>query len=318
MKLLITGGLGYIGSHLAIELKKNLDCEVILLDNLSSGKQSRNILNLDFEILDIRDQGGINNLFQRHKFDGIFHLAASKSIEQSVDSPGIFFDNNVVATLILLEAAKKFKVKNFIFASTCAVYGDLFVSETGVDEESEVNPTNYYGETKVIAEKLIQMYSENFSVLIFRFFNVIGAVSPDLLDIGSGSLFGNLVSNHLNQTEFKIFGKDFETPDGTAIRDYIDVRDIAKALRLGLEKIASTTLVNEVYNIGTNQGISVLEFAKCFFKELDSDLGIKFVDRRKGDVPKIFSNSLKIYRDLGFSPEFSLQKSIKDASHFKN
>jgi UDP-glucose 4-epimerase len=162
------------------------------------------------------------------------------------------------------------------------------------------------------------MYSENFSVLIFRFFNVIGAVSPDLLDIGSGSLFGNLVSNHLNRTEFKIFGKDFETPDGTAIRDYIDVRDIAKALRLGLEKIASTTLVNEVYNIGTNQGISVLEFAKCFFKELDFDPGIKFVDRRKGDVPKIFSNSLKIYRDLGFTPEFSLQKSIQDASHFKN
>jgi UDP-glucose 4-epimerase len=154
MKLLITGGLGYIGSHLAIELKKNLDCEVILLDNLSSGKQSRNILNLDFEILDIRNQGGINNLFQRHQFDGVFHLAASKSIEQSIDSPGIFFDNNVVATLILLEAAKKFKVKNFIFASTCAVYGDLFVSKTGVDEESEVNPTNYYGETKVIAEKL--------------------------------------------------------------------------------------------------------------------------------------------------------------------
>ena len=317
MKWLITGGLGYIGSHLAIELKKNLDCEVILVDNLSSGKKSRNILNLDFEILDIRDQDSLNKLFQRHKFDGIFHLAASKSVEESVDFPEKFFDNNVVATLILLETARKFQVRNFIFASSCAVYGDFFVSETGVDEKSDINPTNYYGETKALAERLIQMYAENFSILIFRFFNVIGAASPDLLDIGSGSLFGNLVSNHLNQKEFKIFGKDFGTPDGTAIRDFIDVRDIARALRLGLEKITSGSSVNEVYNIGTNQGVSVLEFTKCFFNELNLDPGIKFVERRKGDVPIIFSNSLKICRDLGFTHEFSLRKSIKDASYFK-
>jgi UDP-glucose 4-epimerase len=312
MKLLVTGGFGYIGSHLILELAKNQEDEIFIVDDLSGGVDSlnRNFLGLSYQIADISDIDSMDYLFSQHKFDGVFHLAAKKSVEESMRNPELYYLNNVIGTETLLKVATKYKSSFFIFASTCAVYGDTPTSKKGVKESSDLSPSNYYGETKRLSENLVQEYSANFETAIFRFFNVIGAADPRLVDIESESLLANLIKSARTNKKFEIYGKDFLTHDGTAIRDYVDVRDVASALKVASETMRHKHVTKSVYNIGNNRGVSVLEFVTAFYRILGSQPEVNFSSRRAGDVESIFADSSKIQSELGFSCKYGIDESI--------
>jgi UDP-glucose 4-epimerase len=310
MKLLVTGGFGYIGSHLVIELAKNQGDEIFIVDDLSGGTLDRNLLGLGYQIADISDIHSMDDLFSQHKFDGVFHLAAKKSVEESTRDSELYHLINVKGTETLLKVASKYKSSFFIFASTCAVYGDTPTSKMGIKESSDLSPSNYYGETKKQAENLVQKYSTNFETAIFRFFNVIGAADPKLVDIESGSLLANLIKSVRSNKKFEIYGRDFLTHDGTAVRDYVDVRDVVSALKIASETMRYKQKNLGVYNIGNNRGVSVLEFATTFYRILGSQVEINFSARRAGDVESIFADSSKLQSELGFSCEYGIDQSI--------
>ena len=313
MKWLVTGGFGYIGSHLAVELAKNTADEIFIVDDLSGGSLNRNLLDLSYTIADISDIDSMDSLFSEHRFDGVFHLAAKKSVEESVRNPELYFINNVKGTETLLAVAAKYSTSYFLFASTCAVYGDTPTSSKGIKESSALTPSNYYGESKKLAEDLVKSYSANFETAIFRFFNVIGAADPRLVDIESGSLLANLVKSVSSGKRFEIFGKDFLTQDGTAIRDYVDVRDVAIALRIAAETMQKTQLKSRVYNIGNNKGVSVLEFVTTFYRILEIQKEIYYSSRRTGDVESIFADSSQIQFELGFNCNYQIDQSIRSS-----
>jgi UDP-glucose 4-epimerase len=313
MKWLVTGGFGYIGSHLAMELAEHTEHEIFIVDDLSGGSLNRNLLGLNYQIADISHMNSMDHLFREHRFDGVFHLAAKKSVEESMRDSELYFLKNVIGTEILLESAAKYKTSFFIFASTCAVYGDIPSCKEGIKESSALAPSNYYGETKKLAEDLVHKYSANFETAIFRFFNVIGAADPRLVDIESGSLLANLVKSIITNRKFEIFGKDFLTYDGTAIRDYVDVRDIAFALRIAAETMQDKKLKSRVYNIGNNKGVSVLEFVTAFYRILGTQPEINYSCRRTGDIESIFADTSQIQLELGFKCKFQIDQSIKSS-----
>jgi len=313
MKWLVTGGFGYIGSHLAMELAMNTEDEVFIVDDLSGGSLNRNLLGLSYKIADISDMDSMDHLFKEHRFDGVFHLAAKKSVEESMTNSELYYLNNVGGTKTLLEVATKYKISYFIFASTCAVYGDTPTSKKGIKENHTLSPSNHYGETKKLAEDLIEKYSANFETAIFRFFNVIGAADPRLVDIESGSLLANLVKSVSTGEKFEIYGKDFLTYDGTAIRDYVDVRDIATALRTAAETMQNKQLKSRVYNLGNNQGVSVLEFVTAFYRILGTQPEIYYSARRAGDVESIFADSSQMEFELGFRCKYPIEQSIESS-----
>ena len=311
--VLITGGAGYIGSHVTETLlKKNK--KVFLVDNLSTGHKKLINKKAKFFKLDIANKHGIKKIIEKYKIDSIIHLAAHLIIGEGQKKPKKYYKNNVLGTKKLMEACKNSTVKNFIFSSTAAIYKE---GQYKVSENSMIKPKSVYGKTKIKAENLIINFAKknkiNYGIL--RYFNIAGA-SPSgkigLINKKSDHLFKNFSSEIMKKRpKLKIYGSDYKTRDGSCIRDFIHVSDIAQIHYLILEKI-NKLKISKILNCGYNKGISVLEVAKEFKKQSSKKVNIIFTKRRKDDLIKIIASNNKLKNFVKWRPKFdNLSKIVK-------
>jgi UDP-glucose 4-epimerase len=327
-KILVTGGLGYIGSHVVVELQI-YGYEVIILDDLSNS--SLTVLDGIFDItgikpifenIDLKEKDLVIDFFKRQPFiDGVIHFAASKAVGESVKNPLKYYENNISSLVYILKEIQGFKAPKFVFSSSCTVYGQsdkLPITENAPIKESE----SPYGNTKKIGEQIIKdtcNSNHSFSAIALRYFNPIGAHSSAKigeLPIGSPQ---NLVP-FVTQTaigihkELSIFGKDYPTPDGTCIRDYIHVVDLAKAHVIALNRLFEKKSHNfEVFNIGTGNGSSVLEVVNAFQKTTGVNLNYSFTERRDGDIVSAYADTTKANKILGWKAQLSLEDALDSA-----
>ena len=311
--ILITGGAGYIGSHVAeILLKKNK--KVFLIDNLSTGHRKLINKKAKFFNLYINNKKKIAELIKKNKIDSIIHLAANLIIAEGQRKPKKYYKNNVLGTKKLLEACKNTTVKNIIFSSTAAIYKE---GQYKVSERSLIKPKSIYGQTKIKAEKLIKNFAQinkiNYGIL--RYFNIAGS-SPSgkigLINKNSDHLFKNFSMEIMKKKpRLKIYGVNYNTKDGSCIRDFIHVSDIAEIHYLVLEKINKLN-VSKIFNCGYNKGSSVLEVAKEFKRQLPKKVEIVFTKRRKNDLIKIIASNNKLNKFIKWKPKFNnLEKIVK-------
>ena len=326
--ILVTGGAGYIGSHTVVELIKNGFNPVIVDDfrnaHESSVKGIESIVGQSIEVrkVDVCDKALVKAVFEEFSFEGIIHFAAYKAVGESVKSPLSYYQNNLVGLINILQLAIDFEVENFVFSSSCTVYGEPIDSKT-VTENSPVQPANSpYGNTKQIGEQIINdviASGTNIKILNLRYFNPVGAHASSLigeLPIGSPS---NLLPAVTQCAVGKIpsvtvFGNDYETIDGTCVRDYIHVLDLANAHVKGIEWLSSQNnpLVENV-NIGTGKGTSVLEVIETFEEISGEKLNWNYGDRREGDVVEIFADVSKSFELLKWKASRSVKDAIVDA-----
>ena len=317
MKILITGGSGYIGSH-AVKIFLEKKYEVVVFDNLSRGfSEPLEILKkfgkLTFIKGDLRDKKDLEGIFKNHKFEAIIHFAGLCSVNESMEKPEIYFENNSIATLNLLEVMKKFDVKKIIFSSTCATYGET--GDLAVSELHSQNPTNPYGESKLMSEKLIKWFgkSYNFQYIILRYFNVCGSERNGVIGDSkkpSPHLMQNVVRDAMNIENFSLTCPKVKTKDGTPIRDYIDVEDLAEAHFRAFEHLQKDGK-SDIFNLGNGKGYSVKEI----IQEVEKAFKIKIKPQkgatRKGEYAKIFANPKKANKILKWKPQKNLQDSIE-------
>ena len=317
--ILITGGAGYIGSHVTeILIKKNK--KVFLIDNLSTGYRKLINKKAKFFKLNISNVKRVNKIINVYKIDSIIHLAANLVISEGQKKPKKYFNNNVLGTQKLLSACKKTKVKNFIFSSTAAIYKE---GQYKVLENSIVKPKSVYGKTKIKAEKLIKDFSKknklNYGIL--RYFNIAGA-SPSgkigLINKKSDHLFKNFsIELMKNKPKLKIYGTDYKTKDGSCIRDFIHVSDIAEIHYLILEKINKLN-ISKTLNCGYNKGSSVLEVAKEFEKQSLKKVEIIHSKRRKNDLIKIIASNKRLKKFIKWRPKYNnLSKIVKSCINWE-
>lgn len=329
MKIIVTGGTGYIGSHTSVELM-NQGFEIVIIDNLSNsnikvldGIKAITGIRPEFEKLDLCQAEKLYKFFEKHdQIDAIVHFAAHKAVGESVKNPIKYYYNNLVSLLNLLEAMKKHQVPFMVFSSSCTVYGEA--RELPVTESSPVQPAESpYGNTKQIAEEILQEFvnsQDKIQIVALRYFNPIGAHPSSHigeLPIGEPE---NLVP-YITQTgiglrdHLKIFGNDYETPDGTAVRDYLHVVDLAKAHVATLKRLLTKENKKpyEVFNLGMGKGVSVLEMIQSFNRVSGKSLNYKVVDRRQGDIEKIWADTSFATKELGWKTESSLDEAMKTA-----
>ena len=329
MKILVTGVTGYIGSHTAIELLKREDVEVIGVDNLmNSQKETLERIHkitgkhLKFYELDLCDRSSTFSVFQKEgNIDGIIHFAALKAVGESVEKPLLYYRNNLDSLINVLEASKEFGVDNFIFSSSCSLYGN--VSQLPVNEETPLSKTESpYAHTKLVGEEILRatIKVQDIKVSSLRYFNPVGAHESGL----NGELPINKPNNLvpiITQTAIgkmdKMFvhGNDYDTRDGSCIRDYIHVSDIANAHLLALDHLMQGKNKSnfEVFNLGTGNGVTVLEAIHAFEKVSGIKLKYDMGPRRGGDVAAIYSDSNKALNELGWKPKYSLQEMMESA-----
>jgi UDP-glucose 4-epimerase len=310
--ILITGGAGYVGSHIAeLFLKKKF--KVFIVDNLSTGYKRLINKKSHFYFCDIKNYKKIRNIIIKNKIDSIIHCAAKLSVEESQKNPEIYYKNNVIGTLRLINACKNTLVKNFIFSSTCAVYGGRLKV---VKETSPILPESNYGKTKYKAELHIKNNLKQVNFCILRYFNVVGASkSRNLGQINAnGQLFKNLSIQSLKSNpQINIYGSNYNTPDGTCIRDYIHVLDLADIHFKALNKIKKNNH-SIILNCGYGKGYSVLEIVKSFEKVSKKKFKINYLPRRKGDIIEIIADIKKMKQYLKWKPKYSkLSVAIKNA-----
>jgi len=301
--VLITGGAGYVGSHIA-ELFTKKKIRVFIIDNLSTGYKKLINKKNPFYLCNINDYKKVRNIIIKNKIDSIIHCAAKLSVEESEKKPEIYYKNNVTGTLKLIKACKNTLVKNFIFSSTCAVYGSKFGI---VNEKSPILPESNYGKTKYKAELLIKKKLKNINYCILRYFNVVGASkSGNLGQINvNGQLFKNLSIQCLKKDpKINIFGNNYSTYDGTCIRDYIHVSDLEDIHLKALIKINKYNK-SIILNCGYGKGCSVLEIVKSFEKISKRSIKINYSTRRKGDITEIISNTKKLNNFLKWRSKYS-------------
>ena len=328
MKIVVTGGLGFIGSHTVVELQ-NEGFEVVVIDNLSNSSIS--VLNgIEritgkkplFENIDVKEKSVVQNFFKNNNdVAGVIHFAASKAVGESVENPLLYYENNINALVYVLQEMTKLPQANFIFSSSCTVYGQA--EKMPITEDASIQPAiSPYGNTKQIGEEIIQDVAKvtNLNSILLRYFNPIGAhPSAEIGELPLG-IPQNLVP-FITQTgigirsELSVFGNDYPTPDGTCIRDYIHVVDLAKAHVIALQRLLKKDNAEkvEVYNLGTGTGSSVLDVIKAFEKVSGKQLNYKIVDRRVGDVISAYANTKKANTILGWIAETSLEESLASA-----
>ena len=316
--ILITGGAGYIGSHIAEILIKDKK-KVFLLDNLSTGHKKLINRKSKFFLSDIRKINKTREIVKKYKIDSIIHLAAALSVGESQKKPKKYESINVKGTKKILQAIKKSKVSNFIFSSTCAVYQDGL---SKVSENSKLKPTSVYGKTKLKGEKIIKNFCKknkiNYGIL--RYFNVAGASqSGKIGQINKGDqLFKNLsVELQKKKPVFKIYGNNYDTKDGTCIRDYIHVVDIANIHLKVLNKISNNKSL--ILNCGYSHGISVNDVINSFKKNTKKKIKVKIIKKRKGDMAKIISDTSKLKKLIKWRPKFNnLDLIVKSCINWEN
>lgn len=329
MKILVTGGLGYIGSHTVVELQNN-GYEVIVIDNLSNSAidvldrvESISGTRPEYQELELRDKPAVISFFKKHSdISGIIHFAASKAVGESIENPLLYYENNLNTLIYLLQECEKFSIANFIFSSSCTVYGEpdsLPITESAPVKKA----TSPYGNTKQIAEEILvdlSLVSETLNTIALRYFNPIGAhKTAEIGELPKGAP-QNLVP-FITQTaagireELSVFGDDYATEDGSCIRDYIHVVDLAKAHVVALERLLNkkNKANYEVFNIGTGRGSSVLEVVNAFEKVTNQKLNYKIVDRRPGDVISVYADTNKANNELGWKAEKSMEEALESA-----
>ena len=328
MKVLVTGGLGFIGSHTVVELQ-NQGFEVVIVDNLSNSSEDvlKGIVAITnkkplFEKLDLREKEKVQDFFKKHQdISGVIHFAASKAVGESVGNPLLYYENNVNALVFLLQELQKMPESNLIFSSSCTVYGQA--EQMPITENASIQiAMSPYGNTKQIGEEIITDSAKVTSInaILLRYFNPIGA--HPTAEIGELPLGvpQNLVP-FITQTgiglrsELSVYGSDYPTPDGTAIRDYIHVVDLAKAHVIAMKRLLDKKNIEkvEIFNLGTGTGSSVLEVIHSFEKVSGQKLPYKIVDRREGDVISAYANTDKANNVLGWKAESTLDQAMESA-----
>ena len=304
MKILVTGGAGYIGSAAVKSLIKQ-GYEVIVVDNLSKGKKELIDPKARFYEIDLTNKQELLNVFSENKIDIVMHFAAYKSVEESMEN-AVEYSDNIMGTINLLNLMVKFDIKKIIFSSTAAVYES---GDSQINEDSPTNPINFYGFTKLESEKIIKWYSKihNIQYIIFRYFNVAGDTGLKYVDPNAKNIFPLImeVLKGRNQ-KLTIFGDNYNTPDGTCIRDYIDINHLINAHILALN-INS----NEIINLGSGKGYSVKELVDTFNKTLNKEILYNYGIKRKGDPALLLTSIDKAKQILKWSPEKTLQDMIK-------
>lgn len=328
MKIVVTGGLGFIGSHTVVELQ-NEGFEVVAIDNLSNSS----VEVLDgieritgkkpvFENLDLRNKAAVQDFFNRHTdVKGVIHFAASKAVGESVENPLLYYENNINALVYLLQEMNKLEEPNFIFSSSCTVYGQA--EKMPITEDASVQPAaSPYGNTKQIGEEIITdtVKVTPIKAILLRYFNPIGAhPSAEIGELPLG-IPQNLVP-FITQTaiglreKLAVFGDDYPTSDGTAVRDYIHVVDLAKAHVVALQRLLNkqNQAAVETFNLGTGKGSSVLEVIRAFEKVSGQKLNYQIVGRREGDITEAYANTDKANTVLGWKAQSTLEEALSSA-----
>lgn len=326
MNILVTGGAGYIGSHTCVELLKN-NYSVIIVDNLINSKietidKIKEISGKDlaFYQIDVTDEIKLEEIFKLHKIDGVIHFAGLKAVGESVEKPLEYYYNNLVSTMILSKMCLKYNVNKFIFSSSATVYGD---QPSPLEEDLEPKKTtNPYGETKAMSERILidtANVNPNFSVSLLRYFNPVGAHESGLIGEDPNGMPNNLmpfitkVANG-ELEKLSVFGDDYDTIDGTGVRDYIHVVDLAKGHVKAIEKLENGV---NIYNLGTGRGTSVLELVNAFIEANVVDVPYEIVERRPGDLATCFADPSKAEKELGWKAEKDIDDMVRDAWRFE-
>ena len=324
MKILVTGGAGYIGSHTCVELL-NEGYEVVIIDNLSNSNEEavrriKKITNKDvaFYQADIRDEKALDNIFTEHAIDAVIHFAGLKAVGESVVKPLEYYQNNIAGTLVLSEVMRKHNCKNIIFSSSATVYGDpAFIPIT--EECPKGTCTNPYGWTKWMLEQILTDFNKadsEWNVILLRYFNPIGAHESGMMGEDPKGIPNNLVPYVAKVAVGKleclgVFGDDYDTPDGTGVRDYIHVVDLARGHVKAIKKLADKEGVS-VYNLGTGNGYSVLQVVAAFEKACGHPIKYEIKPRRAGDIATCYCDPTKAKNELGWEAEYDIARMCED------
>lgn len=326
MAILVSGGAGYIGSHTCVELL-NAGYEVVVFDNLyNASKESLKRVEeitgkqVKFYDADMRDREAMEEIFSAEKIDSVIHFAGLKAVGESVQKPLEYYENNINGTLVLLDVMRKHGVKNFVFSSSATVYGDPAVIPI-TEECPKGQCTNPYGWTKSMLEQILtdlQKSDPEWNVILLRYFNPIGAHKSGLIGEDPAGIPNNLLP-YVTQVAIGrlkcvgVFGNDYDTPDGTGVRDYIHVVDLAVGHVKAIQKIEKMEGAVEVYNLGTGKGYSVLDVIHNFSKACGKEIPYEIKPRRAGDIATCYADPAKAYKELGWKAEYGIAEMCEDS-----
>lgn len=320
MKILLAGGAGYIGSHIAVELKE-AGHEIIIVDNLSNSSHEslenlkKMIGEFKFYRVDIaKEKFSLDNVFFKEKIDAVIHLAAHKSVPESVAEPMKYYENNLMATLNLAHVMREYNVNYLVFSSSCSVYGEVDTSEPVNESFTVGNQTSPYAHTKALSEKILETFEVanggTMWISYLRYFNPAGAHTSGIIgetDTASAALFPSIARSIKDDVPVKIYGNDYPTVDGTPLRDYIHIEDLASAHVLALQKVLDREEHDPIINIGTGTGQTVLEVIQAFSSVLDKDVKYEIHPRRAGDIGRIYASIVRAEMTLGWYPKKTLE-----------
>lgn len=327
MSILVTGGAGYIGSHTAVELLDTGE-NIIILDNFSNSSPEvldkiKQITKKDFKFykVDLLDENALDKVFEENNIDEVIHFAGLKAVGESVEKPVEYYNNNITGTLNLLKVMKKYNCKKIVFSSSATVYGNP--KTLPIKEDFPLSTTNPYGATKLMIEQILQdvnVADKDFRVAILRYFNPIGAHKSGLIGEVPNGIPNNIMPYIVRvavgkYNELTVFGNDYDTEDGTGVRDYIHVVDLAKGHLSALKKIRENSGV-QIYNLGTGRGYSVLELVKTFEKVNNVKVNYKIGDRRPGDIASCFADVNKAKKEMNWVATKGLEEMCKDSWNF--
>ena len=322
MNVLVTGGAGFIGLHTVVELLQE-GFGVVVVDNLCNASEEslRRVEQITgkkavFYNADVRDRAAMDGIFRENQIDWVIHFAGLKAVGESVRKPLEYYDNNLVSTFVLLETMREHGVKNFVFSSSATVYGDP--ERLPLDENCRLSVTNPYGATKLMQEDILRdLYKsdESWNIVLLRYFNPVGAHESGLIGEDPKGIPNNLMPYVAQVASGKlqkigVFGNDYPTPDGTGVRDYIHVVDLAKGHVAAIKALKTSGV--RVYNLGTGNGYSVLDMVHAFEKACGKKLPYEILPRRAGDVPACYATSAKAERELGWKAQYDLEKMCAD------
>ena len=331
MAVLVTGGAGFIGSHTAVELL-NAGKEIVILDNFSNSKPQsleaiKKITGKDFKFyeMDYLDREKLEKVFEENKIDSVLNFAGFKAVGESVEKPIEYYTNNISGALVLLDTMKKYGVKKFVFSSSATVYGDP--ERIPITEDCKTGgTTNPYGTSKLFIEQILKdIYNSDntWDIAILRYFNPVGAHESGLIGEEPQGIPNNLMPYVARVAagklkELSVFGNDYDTPDGTGVRDYIHVVDLAKGHIKALEKLEKEGKGLFIYNLGTGKGYSVLDMVNTFEKSTGKKVAYKIAPRRAGDIATCYSDPTKAKEELGWEAKKTLDEMCKDSWNFIN
>lgn len=327
MSILVTGGAGFIGSHTAVELLESGE-DIVIVDNFSNSspdvlEKIKEITHKDFKFyeVDLLDEENLEKVFRENNIESVIHFAGLKAVGESVEKPIEYYHNNITGTLILLKVMRKYNCQKLVFSSSATVYGDP--ASLPIKEDFPLSTTNPYGSTKLMIEQILQdvcIANKDFCVAILRYFNPIGAHKSGLIGEVPNGIPNNIMPYILKVANgeyeaLTVFGNDYDTPDGTGVRDYIHVVDLARGHLKALDKIRKEKGV-KIYNLGTGNGYSVLDLVTNFEKVNNVKVNYKIGARRAGDIAACYADPTKAKEELGWVAEYGIEDMCKDAWNF--